>query len=241
MRYGIFSDIHGNWEALQEVLQFYRREGVKDYICLGDIVGYGANPKECLDLVRGLNAACVAGNHDWAVSGRLNYDVFHGSARAAVDWTRGQLDGEDMTFLHHLPLMFKNDDFVAVHGTLSEPENFHYMIYMSDARETFHLMERQVCFVGHSHVPQIIIQRGEKVACSAKMNTQVHPADRYIVNVGSVGQPRDGNPKASCCIYDTATHALQISRLTYDVHSAYTKILKVGLPEDLAERLLAGM
>ena len=241
MRYGIFSDIHGNWEALQEVLQFYRKEDIDDYICLGDIVGYGANPKECLDQVRGLNAVCVAGNHDWAVSGRLNYDVFHESAKAAVDWTRGRLDEEDMAFLNRLPLMFKNDDLVAVHGTLSEPENFHYMIYMSDARETFHLMERQVCFVGHSHVPQIIIQHWEKMECSTKMNAEIDASDRYIVNVGSVGQPRDGNPKASCCVYDTVSHALQIKRLTYDVYSAYSKILRAGLPEDLAERLLAGM
>jgi predicted phosphodiesterase len=241
MRYGIFSDVHGNWEALQEVLQFYRKEGIHDYICLGDIVGYGANPKECLDQIRGLNAVCIAGNHDWAVSGRLNYDVFHESAQEAVDWTRGQLAGEDLAFLNCLPLMYKNDDFVAVHGTLSEPENFHYMIYMSDARETFHLMERQVCFVGHSHVPQIIIQHGEKMVCSAKMNAEVDPAEQYIVNVGSVGQPRDGNPKASCCVYDTVVNALQITRLTYDVQTACTKILKAGLPEDLAERLLTGM
>lgn len=241
MRYGIFSDIHGNWEALQEVLQFYRKEGITDYICLGDTIGYGANPKECLDLIRGLNAVCVAGNHDWAVSGRLNYEDFHQSAKEAVDWTRSQLSGEDVAFLNHLPLIFKNDDFVAVHGTLSEPEYFHYMIYMSDARETFHLMERQVCFVGHSHVPQIIVQHGEKVVCSTKMNAEINPPDRYIVNVGSVGQPRDGNPKTSCCVYDTAARALHINRLTYDVQSAYAKILRAGLPEDLAERLLAGM
>ena len=241
MRYGIFSDIHGNWEALQEVLQFYRKEGINDYICLGDIVGYGANPKECLDQIRELNAACVAGNHDWAVSGRLNYENFHQSAKEAVEWTRGQLTGEDMEFINRLPLMFKNDDFVAVHGTLSEPENFHYMLYMSDARETFHLMERQVCFVGHSHVPQILVRHGEKVVCSVKMSAEINPADQFIVNVGSVGQPRDGNPKASCCVYDTTERVLNISRLSYDIQSAHINILKAGLPEDLAERLLVGM
>ncbi len=241
MRYGIFSDIHGNWEALQEILRFCQKEGVNDFISLGDVVGYGANPKECLDMIRGLDTVCVAGNHDWAVSGRFNFENFHHDAQEAVIWTRNQLFSDDMDFLNSLSLVFKNEEFIAVHGTLGEPERFRYLFYMSDALQTFHLMDRPICFTGHSHVPQVLVQEGERVVCLNKMSVKANSDYKYIVNVGSVGQPRDGNPKASCCLFDSQTRDIDIVRISYDYQSACDKILKAGLPPSLAYRLLIGM
>jgi len=240
MRYGILSDIHGNFEALQTVIDLIRDENVEHFLCLGDIIGYGANPKECLDIIRELKAICIAGNHDWAVSGKLDPAYFNLVAREAVSWTQNQLSSEDMDFLNNLGLIFKNDDLILAHGTLSEPELFHYMIHMSDATETFHLMDRPICFVGHTHAPNIIIQKEDEVQCDESLKVNVDSRWKHIVNVGSVGQPRDGNPMATYGIYDTDTHVVEVKRASYDVQTAQEKILKVGLPISLAERLAVG-
>ena len=240
MRYGILSDIHGNFEALQAVTDLCKEEGVKDILCLGDIVGYGANPKECLDIIRELKAVCIAGNHDWAVSGKLDPVYFNPVAKEAVSWTQNQLSSEDMDFLNNLGLIFKNDDLILAHGTLNDPELFHYMIHMSDATETFHLMDRPICFVGHTHAPNIIIQTEDEARCDEPLKVNVDQQRKHIVNVGSVGQPRDGNPMATYGIYDTDTRVVEVKRAPYDVQAAQDKILKVGLPVSLAERLTVG-
>jgi len=241
VRYGILSDIHGNIEALETVLGLYQDEGIESFLCVGDIVGYGADPKECLDMIRGLNAVCIAGNHDWAVSGKLNPVNFNPVAKEAVMWTQKQLSSDDMDFINNLGLIFKNDDLILVHGTLSEPEYFHYTFYMSEAvGRTFHLMDHNICFIGHTHVPQIIVQQDEAAPCLDMLKTQVIPTKKYIVNVGSVGQPRDGNPMAAYCIYDTETSMVEVKRAQYDIETAQQKILKAGLPAVLAERLAAG-
>ena len=240
MRYGILSDIHSNLEALRAVLDLCNEEGIEDFLCLGDIVGYGANPKECLHIVRGLKMVYVAGNHDWAVSGRLNPMYFNPVAKEAVYWTQKQLSSEEIDFLKRLQLVFKNDDFILTHGTLSEPERFYYMMYLSQVIETFRLMDRNLCFIGHSHAPQIIIQQGEEGRPSDTLKIKVKPGYKYIINAGSVGQPRDGNPMAAYCIYDTDSRVIEIKRTPYDIKSAREKILKAGLPVSLAERLAVG-
>jgi len=240
MRYGILSDIHSNLEALQAVLRLYKEEGVEDFFCLGDIVGYGANPKECLDIVRDLKVVCVAGNHDWAVSGRLNPIYFNPVAKEAIFWTQKQLSSEDKDFLKSLELIFKNDDLIMVHGTLSEPERFHYMVYVSQAEAMFHLMDRGVCFIGHTHAPQVIIQKGEEAQRLDELKVEIQMGQKYIINVGSGGQPRDGNSMAAYCIYDTDTRVIEVKRAPYDIKTAQEKILESGLPVSLAERLAVG-
>ncbi len=240
MRYGILSDIHGNFEALKTVLDLYKEEGVENIFCLGDIVGYGANPKECLDIIRELKAICIAGNHDWAVSGKLDPVYFNPVAKEAVSWTQNQLSLRDIDFLNNLGLIFKNDHLILAHGTLNEPEMFRYMIHMSDATETFYLMDRPICFVGHTHAPNIIIQKEDETQCIETLKVNIDPQWKYIVNVGSVGQPRDRNPMAACSIYDTDTHVVEVKRVSYDIPTAQEKILKVGLPASLAERLAVG-
>jgi predicted phosphodiesterase len=240
MRYGILADIHGNLEALQTVFGLYKEESIEDFLCLGDIVGYGANPKECLDIIREMKAVCVAGNHDWAVSGRLDPAYFNPAAKEAVFWTQKQLSSKDIDFLKNLELIFKNDDLILAHGTLSEPEHFHYMLSMSQAYETFCLMDRNTCFIGHSHCPQIIIQGGEEIRCSDMLKAEVDSGHKYIINVGSVGQPRDGNSMAAYCVYDTEAHAVEVRRTPYDIKTAQKKILAAGLPVSLAARLAIG-
>jgi len=240
MRYGILSDIHGNFEALQTVIGLYRDESVENFLCLGDIVGYGANPKECIDIIRELKAVCIAGNHDWAVSGKLDPVYFNPVAKEAVLWTQKQLSSEDIDFLNNLGLVFKNDDLILAHGTLSEPEFFRYTIHMSDAMKTFHLMDRPICFVGHSHAPNIFIQKDKEAQRENTLKIKVDPECKYIINVGSVGQPRDGNPMAAYGIYDTDTRIVEVKRASYDIKTAQEKILKVGLPASLAIRLTIG-
>jgi len=240
MRYGILSDIHGNLEALQAVVDRCKKEGVEGFLCLGDIVGYGANPRECLDMIRQLKAVSVAGNHDWAVSGRLDPVYFNWTAKAAVVWTKKQISSDDIAFLKSLEPVFKNGEVILTHGTLNEPERFHYMAYMLQAEETFRLMDRSVCFIGHTHAPQIIIEQDETSRRSDTLKVTIDPESKYIINAGSVGQPRDGNAMAAYCMYDTDTRLVEVKRAPYDIKTAQEKILKAGLPASLAQRLSVG-
>ena len=240
MRYGIISDIHGNLEALKEVVDACEREGVEQYLCVGDIMGYGANPNECMELICKLNTLCVAGNHDWAVSGKLDASYFIPEGKEAIAWTRENLDMNGFNFLNSLKLVERNDDIILVHGTLSDPKMFEYLDDIVKSADSFELMERPVCFIGHTHVPMILIQYQKQVYISGGLEVELDSQAKYIVNVGSVGQPRDRNPMASFCIYDTDMKMIEVKRVQYDIQSAQKKIIEAGLPELLANRLSVG-
>jgi predicted phosphodiesterase len=240
MRYGILSDIHGNLEALETVIRACQEEGIKEYLCLGDIIGYGANPKECIKRVQGLNSICIAGNHDWAVSGKFDPMYFNEMAKEAVFWTQDQLSSEDFDYLNNLPLVFKNEDLILVHGTLEQPDLFDYLVDIGQAPVNFDRMDRIVCFVGHTHVPQSFIKTGEKIRCAKTLELTLNPQNKYIINVGSIGQPRDGDPRASFCVYDSDNGTVDIRRISYDLPLAQKKILEAGLPQFLAFRLALG-
>lgn len=240
MRYGIISDIHSNLEALEAVLNACREDGARSILCLGDIVGYGANPKECIRIVQNLNAPCIAGNHDWAVTGQLDTSDFNDAAKEAVHWTRGKLDSQEMEYLKRLDLVYKNDDFILVHGSLHRPEEFIYLIDSTQAPDTFYLMDRKVCFIGHTHVPLTFIELGNTVQFNQSARIEFKEDQKYIVNVGSVGQPRDGNPLASYGIYDPDLRRVEIKRVSYDIEAAQGKIFEARLPEMLARRLMVG-
>ena len=164
MRYGIVSDIHGNLEALEAAIAALSREKIDQYLCVGDIVGYGANPVECIEKTRTLTPYIVCGNHDIASSGLIGTSSFNEAAKAAVTWTRNKLNQESIAFLKGLKFIYKREDFILVHGTLEEPEAFHYMSDGYNADRTFRLMDARVCFVGHSHVPGIFSER-QKEGC----------------------------------------------------------------------------
>ena len=239
MRYGVVSDIHSNWEALEAVLAECRKLRVGALLCCGDVVGYGADPKKCLDALRKLNVPVVAGNHDWAVSGRLDSSYFTQDGKAAVVWTRTRLGLEDITYLNALPLQLKNKDCILVHSSLKDPVHFTYLTDPAKAADAFAVMEDHVCFVGHTHVPVIFTKCGANIYKNDGA-IEINPECKYIVNAGSVGQPRDGNPLASFCVYDTAVKTIEIRRVLYDVRTAQQKILEAGLPQALSVRLAAG-
>ena len=240
MRYGIYSDIHANLEALQAVLETFEKENVDQYICLGDIVGYGANPRECLQLVLEYNSLVVAGNHDYAIAEKLNIDFFNQFAKEAVLWTRDQLSDKERQFLRNLDLVKKVEDVLTmVHGTLNFPEMFEYIQTSYDAHLTLELLETPICFLGHSHVPVSFFQ-GTTITFSMDEEISTSKDNKVLVNVGSVGQPRDENPLASCAVYDDEAEKVWIHRVEYDIETAIEKIIRAGLPDILAERLRYG-
>jgi predicted phosphodiesterase len=204
MRYGIFSDIHSNLEALDAVINAYEKETIDKYLCVGDVVGYAANPKECIEKVKELALITVAGNHDWASVNLFSTDYFNPLAREAVFWTERNLEAQGRYFLEQLNLIYKSKDLTIVHGTLDDPQDFNYMTDDYIASKTFALLETDICFVGHTHVAEIFIQdKNNRIHYHADNTVDIKEGNKYIINVGSVGQPRDANPKATYCIYDT--------------------------------------
>ena len=240
MRYGIISDIHGNLEALEAAIDALSREKIDRYLCVGDIVGYGADPGECIEKTKSLNPIIVLGNHDAASAGITDTEKFTDAARKAVIWTKKNLKESDIAFLKGLSLIYKNEDLVLAHGTLHEPEKFHYMLDDVTARETFNLMTRAICFVGHSHAPGIFSYKGDRLDYFYKEKTKLSRGELLIVNAGSVGQPRDGDPRLSYSVYDTEALQVELKRITYDIPKAQKKIVDAGLPAFLAYRLGAG-
>jgi diadenosine tetraphosphatase ApaH/serine/threonine PP2A family protein phosphatase len=239
LRYAVISDVHSNLEALEAVLEALEGENIDAYLSTGDIVGYGADPAACVERIRSLDPHIVAGNHDWAVAGTLSLDFFNSYAREAIEWTRGRLNGTDVEWLRNLKLVRKVGKVTLVHSTLHSPESFDYLLTAYDAHLSLEVLETPVCFVGHSHVPVTFAQNGT-VTFSFAEEISLEGVHRAIVNAGSVGQPRDGNPHASFGIYDSEKSLVQVRRVAYDVGAAAKKIVDRGLPPVLAERLWVG-
>lgn len=240
MRYGIFSDVHSNLEAFEAVLEVYKKENIDKYLCVGDIVGYGANPDECIQLVKGLNCVCVAGNHDVST-----YDLditknFTDIARIAAEWTFDKISEFNKDYLRSLKYTYEEEDLILVHASLDRPEEFFYIENSSDARDNFTYQERQLCFVGHSHAPLIFRQSDEDIELLNSFKIKIDEFSKYLVNVGSVGQPRDRDNRAAYCVFDTEEKTVEIKRIGYNILPAAEKILKAGLPARLAERLFEG-
>ena len=239
MRYGVLSDIHGNLEALRAVLDALREEDVDSYVCLGDIVGYGANPRECLELIRRLDPATVAGNHDYGVAGLTEISYFNSDAREAVLWTQNQLEEKDKKFLAELEPVHNFPGFTIVHATLKAPEEWNYILSTYEAHQNFQLLTTCLLFVGHSHVP-IIFEKNAGCRYYTRETVNLEEGRKYIINVGSVGQPRDGDPRASFALYDTESQVVRVRRVEYNITGAMKKIVESGLPEKLAWRLSLG-
>jgi predicted phosphodiesterase len=239
MKYAIIADIHGNLEALQTVLEDAKKEKCTHYACLGDVVGYNANPKECLDIVRGMAMPCVKGNHDEYCSSNDDLEGFNPHAALAVNWTREQLTPEDRQWLQDLRYMRLVASFSIVHATLDGPQRWGYVFDKLAAAASFTYQNTSVCFFGHTHVPVAFI-RDSVVRGGTYSKFRIEPGRKYFINVGSVGQPRDGNPKSAYLIYDLDDSTVELRRLDYDMATTQAKILAAGLPERLAERLAFG-
>jgi diadenosine tetraphosphatase ApaH/serine/threonine PP2A family protein phosphatase len=244
MKYGILGDIHANLSALEAVLAEMDAEGVERILSVGDVVGYGAAPRECIEILREREIGTVLGNHDAACVDIIDVHQFNPYARAAVAWTRGQLSQDDNRWLAELPYRADFGDVHVSHGTYARAELFDYILSTTDADASLDAMELPVCFVGHSHVP-ITLMRTDGIygPTSYSVDSEVDLSDvpRAVVNVGSVGQPRDENPLAAYCIYNSDLQRVWIRRCAYDIEREGARIRAAGLPEVLAARLSLGV
>ncbi len=239
MKYAIIADIHANLEALDVVLEDAKAQKCTHYCCLGDVVGYNANPKECLDIVRNLGMPCVKGNHDEYCSIESNLEGFNPHAAEAIQWTRNQLTEEDREWLRNLKYIRLVGSFSIVHATLDGPQRWGYVFDRLAAAASFTYQNTAVCFFGHTHVPVAFI-RDTVVRGGTYSKFKVEPGRKYFVNVGSVGQSRDGVPKATYVVYCADEGTIELRRLDYDIAKTQAKIRAAGLPERLAERLPLG-
>jgi diadenosine tetraphosphatase ApaH/serine/threonine PP2A family protein phosphatase len=239
MRFAIFSDIHANLEAFEAVLADARENKCTDFVCLGDVVGYNANPHECVERVREMDCPIVKGNHDEQASLLESSRDFNEMAEAAIQWTRDHLTEEDKEWLRGLKLQRQVRDFAIVHATLDTPGQWGYVFNNLDAAASFTYQHTTVCFFGHTHVPVGFI-RDEGLQRQRIDKLQIDPAKKYFINVGSVGQPRDGDWHAAYCIYHIDSNVVEQRRVKYDLASAQKKIIDAGLPRLLAERLAIG-
>jgi diadenosine tetraphosphatase ApaH/serine/threonine PP2A family protein phosphatase len=241
MRWAIVSDIHSNLEALEAVLAALEPERPEALVCLGDFVGYGASPNECIERLRPRLAAAVAGNHDWAACGRMRLGSFSGDAAQAARWTGTQLTPEHRDYLAGLPLTARWQGALLVHAAPAVPERWAYVLSPADAAEEFTAFDEPLGFIGHSHYPGAFELDGRRaIRYTRAAEIRIEPGRRYLVTVPSVGQPRDGDPRAGCLIVDEQAGLLRQLRIGYDVDAAMRRIREAGLPRFLSERLLAG-
>ena len=240
MKYAVFGDIPGNWKTLNAVLEDARRNEVTAYACVGDIVGYNANPAECLALIRQLNMICVCGNHDHYCSHAISLNDFHPLAANVVDWTRSRLNESDIKYLKSLRLVRLVSGFALVHSTLDMPDKWGYVFDELEAESNFNYQSTTVCFHGHTHHPAVFEKSGG-VRRVDPGTTKITLGKKYFINTGSVGQPRDGDPRASYVIYDQEAREVTFRRVDYDFKLTQQKILDAGLPERLAQRLALGI
>jgi diadenosine tetraphosphatase ApaH/serine/threonine PP2A family protein phosphatase len=242
LRYLFFSDIHSNLEALEAVLEHAASSRFDAMVCLGDHIGYGANPNEVVERILTLpNLGSVLGNHDAAVIEPETEDFFNAVARAGIFYSKDHVDSSSMQYLKNLPLVHDfQGDFIAVHSSPYRPESWGYVLDTEEAADAFQVMWKPLAFVGHSHFPVIFKEGGGMLPFLPNQRITLNSDEKYIINVGSVGQPRDGDPRSAYVIYDEAERIVEIFRVDYDMGRASQKILEAGLPRMLAERILRG-
>ena len=238
----MFSDIHSNLEAFQAVLADMRTLRFTGMICLGDVAGYAASPKDCLDLLRTLETEVLQGNHDFAV---VDDDILLGMSGPAVTgvrYAREQLSASRRDFLAALPLVSLHGDLQFVHSSLDHPEAWTYLRREPEIRAHFAAQTHPVCFCGHTHIPGVFrIDSASEVHSLGRTGRVELPAEgKVLINAGSVGQPRDRNPEACYVVFETGARAVEFRRVPYDIQAAQSRILAAGLPRITAERLALG-
>jgi predicted phosphodiesterase len=238
VKLGILSDIHGNIEALEAVLDVLRDRGAERYVCCGDIVGYGPDPNGCVEIIRGLGCICVAGNHDYGVVGKIPLTGFNSTANRAALWTRPLLTESNRLYLENLPLTAEEGSLHFVHSSPSAPDAWEYVLTVREAAAEIEYCAGTVCAVGHSlAVERLPGKPGRLIRQEAFV---IQPCAKYLINAGSVGQPRDGDPRSCCLLYDDDTREMTYLRVSYDIPAVQAKIRAAGLPEYLASRLESG-
>ena len=239
-KYAVLGDIHANIDALEAVLADAQAQGVTDYACVGDVVGYNATPRECLERIRSLPCLTVCGNHDYYCSHPYTDYEMHDEAVEVIEWTKRQLAPEHLQWLAALPLQTNlGAAFQLVHSTLDMPTQWGYVFDSLEAEASMGNQRMILCFCGHTHLPAVF-EKQQAVTRLPAQTLTLQLGRRYFINTGSVGQPRDRNPAASYCIYDPKARAVIFRRVPYDIARAQSRIIAAGLPEYLANRLAAG-
>lgn len=233
MRVAIISDIHANLPALESTLAYIEDTNVDAIHCLGDIVGYGPFPNECVDLVRARCKHVVKGNHDSGLAGETSIQDFNQYGRKAIEWTADVITPENLEYLRSLPYSVVENGYTLVHSSPVQPEEWTYVLSRQDAELSFDAFTTDLCFIGHTHVPLIV---GEDLSVN-----KFRKGLRYLINVGSIGQPRDGNPQAAFGLLNTEGPNYELIRVPYDVERTAKAIDDAGLPAFLAHRLFQGM
>jgi len=244
MIYGILSDIHSNLEALTTCLDYLQKEKIQKYIYVGDIVGYGPNPNECIEEIKKLSPLIVIGNHDAACCGQKDIICFNNYAQQAIVWTIKNLSDSNRDYLSGLPKTLIEENFLVVHGSPRDPID-EYILTELEFKENLSFFVQPICFIGHSHIPfvfsfNVITSEVNLILPQNGDIIKISPDRRYIINVGSVGQPRDDNPKSCCVVYDTEKGEIRYIRLSYNITETQNKMRKVKLPEFLIQRLSVG-
>ncbi len=240
MKYAVISDVHSNLEALECVLAEIQKRKVDHVVCLGDVVGYGANPSECLKLVCENSEEIIMGNHDRAIEDIKLRGYFNDWAREAIEWTAGVLSVQEKKQIQKFPpvVIDRKRNITWTHGSPYEPEEFHYLFREADAKPSFKILETNFCFFGHTHIPSLFANKTHEACYLTAGSYQLAKGERYLINPGSVGQPRDRDPRLGFAVFDSDHLTLEIVRLDYDNKKAAEKIRKAGLPAYLADRLL---
>jgi predicted phosphodiesterase len=245
MRLGIFSDVHANIEALSAVMEAFRHESVDEYYCLGDVVGYGASPNECAEIVRKVAKVTILGNHDAAVAGRMDYSYYYEAARHALDTHAHLLTAENLAWLKTLPYKHELNDIGLhlCHGSPVRLEEFEYIFAPEQARECLGIWDElgDLTLIGHSHLCKVFALRPGEVEELPSRKFTMRKGWKYIVSVGSVGQPRDYDNRASYTIFDTDKREFDFKRVEYDIESAASKIFAGTLERNFGHRLFIGV
>jgi len=241
MRYGFFSDVHSNLEALKVVVANFQKEKLDKVFFLGDAVGYGPDPNECTAIINQVADVKLMGNHDYAALGLVETNLFNEYAQKSMEWTKSVLTEKSIKILSHFTMDHRFDQSYLVHSTPKEPQEWNYILDLDDAEENFNFFNKQICLIGHSHFP-VIIKKYDERHCFLhdETRTKIEKGFKYIINIGSVGQPRDGSNQACYLIYDTKEKIVTLKRLPYDFKKTQAKMKKRGLPQFLIDRLAVG-
>jgi predicted phosphodiesterase len=241
VKFGIIADVHGNLEALKAVVRLLQDKGATQFICCGDVVGYGPDPNFCIETIRRMHCTCVAGNHDYGAVGRIRIDGFNSVAAQALLWTRNRLTESNRLYLENLFLIDEEDPLLVVHSSPSVPDAWEYVLTLREAVDEMEYYPDGICVVGHSHQP-LVVERvpGGPARLVRDDRLDIRPDAKYFINAGSVGQPRDGDPRACGLLYDAGDQSITRCRVSYDIAAVQGKIRAAGLPEYLASRLEVG-
>jgi len=242
MKVALISDVHGNLEALEAVLRDIEKQGAEKIHFLGDAVGYGCNPNECVKLIDKHCNIKLLGNHDYAVMGLETTDNFNQVAQISMDWTQNKIKSKAVTALADFEMSAVFLDYFLVHASPDEPEAWNYILNTDAAREQFEAFASNICFVGHTHLPTCFILDKDDTVTQKTQSEIIFDEDcKYIINIGSVGQPRDNDPRACYMIIDTEANKTSYRRVDYNIKKTQEKMKKAKLPDFLIERIAIGV